>query len=106
MKKICVLSAVFLTLAGCLKTEPPIDIETYDRRGSYGSNYIEIVITATTDVVEVIDVIVHRGNCKHASNHLPRELNFGESISIKLSGQCSAKQVDVITDLDDWTWQY
>lgn len=102
-------------LAGCSGLEPPFDIETYDKTNhNFNVRYVEVHITSTTDELEIQDVIVNRGNCKierlaemfGGGKTLPKKLKFGESAEFSFSGPCTAKQVDVITDLGEWSWEY
>jgi hypothetical protein len=107
--------ALMVALAGCADLEPPIDVETYDEiNRNFNVRYVEVHITSTTDKIEIQDVIVNRGNCKverlaeimGLGKTLPRKLAFGQSAEFSFSGPCTAKQVDVITDLGEWTWEY
>lgn len=107
--------ALIVALAGCADLEPPINVETYDEiNRNFNVRYVEVHVTSTTDKVEIQDVIVNRGNCKieriaemmGRGVTLPRKLAFGQSAEFSFSGPCTAKQVDVITDLGEWTWEY
>lgn len=115
MKKLYLTSLIFSSLYGCGEAEPLIDIETYDRiNKTFGVSYAEVKVTATTDKIEILDIIVNRGNCKNEDiskamgfgETFPQNLSFGQSVSMSFSGPCNAKQVDIITNLGDWTWTY
>lgn len=114
MKKMAVIFALTGLLIGCGKSEPNVDIETYDKVNQlFGINYVEVKVKAISDEVTVEDIIVNRGNCKIENKNifngkpiLPKQLKFGESVSVSFSGPCEAAQVDVVTNNGSWTVSY
>ena len=113
MLKIILLVLSGLVLTACSgEYSPSIKIDTYDKP-SYGNTYyVEIEITAIVDDVEVQDIIVNRGNCtvfaKNRRNRvrLPRQLHYGEYITVATNPRCSASEIEVITDDGDWVETY
>ena len=115
MKTLIFILPIILFVSGCGSMEPPVDIETYDRVNQFfGISYVEVKVTSVTEKVEILDIVVNRGNCKIEDftkalgygSSLPRKLSFGQSIEMSFGGPCSAKQVDIVTDLGEWTWTY
>lgn len=114
MKKMVVIFALTGLLIGCGESEPNVDIETYDKVNQiFGIKYVEVKVKAISDEVTVEDVIVNRGNCKIENKNffngkpiLPKQLKFGESVSVSFSGPCEAAQVDVVTNDGSWTVSY
>lgn len=111
MQKYLAGFALAICLSGCGET-PPFDIDTYDQWDDfYKRSYVKIKISATTQQIEIQDIIVNRGNCERREamgyrQHLPKKLDFGEYFTTTFLGPCEAKQVDVFTDLGEWTWSY
>lgn len=114
MKKLAVICALTGLLIGCGESEPNVDIETYDKVNQiFGIKYVEVKVKAISDEVTIDDVIVNRGNCKIENKNifngetiLPKQLKFGESVSVSFSGPCEASQVDVVTNDGSWTVSY
>jgi len=114
MKKMAVIFALTGLIIGCGDSEPNVDIETYNKVNQlFRIKYVEVKVKAISDEVTVDDVIVNRGNCKIENKNtlngkpiLPKQLRFGESVSVSFSGPCEAAQVDVVTDDGSWTVSY
>lgn len=113
MKKLTAIFALTGMLIGCGESKPNVDIETYDKVNQlFGIKYVEVKVKSISDEVTVEDVIVNRGNCKIEKNFLngksilPKQLKFGESVSVSFSGPCEAVQVDVVTNDGSWTVSY
>jgi hypothetical protein len=101
-------------LIACGNAEPPIEIEAFDKKDPmFGLKYVEVKVTAIEDLVTVDNVVVNRGNCKIENNDfrtkkpiLPKELKFGESVTVTFGGNCSASEVEIIANGDNWNWEY
>lgn len=114
MKKMVAIFALTGLLIGCGESEPNVNIETYNKVNQiFGIKYVEVKVKAISDEVTVEDVIVNRGSCKIENKNffngkpiLPKQLKFGESVSVSFSGPCEAAQVDVVTNDGSWTVSY
>ena len=115
MKKLLPLGLLCL-LTACgdnLPDEPPISIETYDKQAAYYQKYVEVIVRAKVDEIEIKDIVVNRGNCKinkmgwiSREFALPTTLQYGNMYSATFVSPCSASQVDVETDQGTWTANY
>ncbi len=112
MKYIAILIFSFL-ISGC-NDNPAVKVETYNKVNQlFGVKYIEVKVSSIVDEVVVEDIVVNRGNCKiqniNVMNRkpiIPKQLKFGESVSVSFSGPCEASQVDVETDQGSYTVNY
>jgi len=109
-----VIALVLLTACGDdIPEEPPISIETYDKQAAYYQKYVEVIVRAKVDEIEIKDIIVNRGNCKINKRGwisrefaLPARLQYGSTYSATFVPPCSASQVDVETNQGVWTVNY
>ena len=114
MKKLGVVVALAGALMGCSDPKPNIEIETFNRVNElFGVKYVEVKVKAIQDQVTVEDIIVNKGNCKIENLNgftrkpiIPKQLKFGESVSVAFSAPCEATQVDVVTNDGSWTVSY
>lgn len=114
MKKLGVVAALAGALMGCSNPEPNIEIETFNRVNElFGVKYVEVKVKAIQDQVTVEDIIVNKGNCKIENINdftrkpiIPKQLKFGESVSVAFTAPCEATQVDVVTNDGSWTVSY
>ena len=110
MKKTLLPTLLISMLAGCEQDAPPFDVEAFEQHDDfYKVTHVEIRVTATDENVEIHDIIVNRGNCSARSSgnkELPHKLSFGETFNRTFLGPCSAKQVDIFSNLGEWTWNY
>lgn len=114
MKKIALTIALTGLLSACGSSKPNVDIKTYDKVNPvFGIKYVLVKVTATDDSVTVKNIVVNRGNCKIENKDfddgkpiLPKQLKFGQSVSVSFSGPCEAAQVDVVTNNGSWTMSY
>lgn len=108
LKKLIALTAVAL-LAACSSGEPQVNVQAYEVQNS-----IVVKVTSKADEITIEDMQVNRGNCKvkkyaEAMNKgltFPRTLRFGEAYEYYYHRPCELTEVEVITDLGDWTWSF
>jgi len=107
MKKTIISLGIIFTLSACGNSEPPVNIEAYNKINGWGVKYVEVKVSAIVDEAVVKDIIVNRGNCTASSSAgIPKTLKFGESVLVPFLAPCEASQVDVVTDKGDWTETY
>jgi PBP1b-binding outer membrane lipoprotein LpoB len=91
-------------------TQAPVELqinEMQDTMFNTGGVVPVAEITSITDLVTVEDVIGNRGNCQmtaYAKSKLPKELKYGEKISIGFPLGCNLREIDVVTDQGSWTF--
>jgi len=113
IKKTSITLAAILTLSACGDSEPPIKIEAYNEAHPIlpYAKYAKIKVSSLIDSVSIEDIIVNRGNCKVEGGKnstykiIPKELKFGESVSVGVTN-CNVLQVDVVTNKGDWSETY
>lgn len=114
MKKIAVVFALFVVLAGCGESKPAVEIETFNKVNPlFNVKYVQVKIKSIVDEVVIKDVTVNRGNCKIENRNVlsgkpifPAKLKFGESVSVSFTAPCEATEVSVDTSDGGWTVSY
>lgn len=113
-EKLGVVIALAGALMGCSDPEPNIEIETFNKVNQlFGVNYVQVKVKTIQDDVTVEDIIVNKGNCKIENQNaytrkpiIPKQLKFGESVSVAFTAPCETTQVDVVTNNGSWTVSY
>ena len=93
-------------LGACSDAEPQVSIEVWEHSTRHtNGTYFVVEITSLEDQVAVEDMIVNRGNCDYSETtpysrkpYLPTDLNYGESIELKVYDDCSLTEIEVVTD--------
>lgn len=72
-----------------------------------------VKMIAITDKTEIKDIVVNRGNCRvdkkyvnTGRNIFPKELKYGESVTIFIQPSCTVLQIDVMTNQGNWKMNY